>query len=214
MGCHSKGSRTYTTKGRNGTGGKAAGGAANTVEQKIAQAKQKGVFDTDWQTFSVDNPALSVVLRTSTATPETLEAIMKKTLKDSDSIENEVQKLKDGQLSFEIQIPKYGGTDNQKRYAQNLAEAYAIDFSNAVAGRWQSPTNRKVIKQTLQKEGIKPTANNYVKYMVEKSKTLKAVQNSKNAADIISALKGKVNPNARSYNDAPQGFEMRKGRKF
>lgn len=74
-------------------------------------------------------------------------------------------------------------------------------------------TSRKTITQALQKEGIKPTANNYVKYMAEKSETLKVVQNSKNAADIISALKGKVNPNAR-YNDAPQGFEMRKGRKF
>lgn len=186
----------------------------NTIEQKIAQAKQKGIFDTDWHTFSVDNPALSVVLRTSTATPKTLEAITKKTLKDSDSIENEVQKLKDGQLSFEIQIPKYSGTDNQKRYAQNLAEAYVIDFSNAVAGRWQSPTNRKTITQALQKEGIKPTANNYVKYMAEKSKTLKVVQNSKNATDIISALKDKVNPNARAYNDAPQGYEMRKNKKF
>lgn len=195
-------------------GGKAGGGAANTVEKKIAQAKQKGVFDTDWHTFSVDNPALSVVLRSSTATPEHLEANMRATLKDNESIESEVQKLKDNHLSFEIQIPKYSGTDNQKKYAQNLAEAYAIDFSNAVAGRWQSPTNRKTITQALQKEGIKPTANNYVKYMAEKSKTLKVVQNSKNAADVISALKGKVNPNARSYNNAPQGFEMRKGRKF
>lgn len=197
-----------------GKAGKGASSSANTVEQKIAQAKQKGVFDTDWHTFSVDNPAQSVVLRSSTATPETLEAIMKKTLKDSDSIENEVQKLKDGQLSFEIQIPKYGGTDNQKRYAQNLAEAYVIAFSNAVAERWWLPTSRRTITQALQKEGIKPTANNYVKYMVEKSKTLQVVQNSKNAADIISALQGKVNPNARAYNNAPQGFEMRKGRKF
>ena len=203
--------------GRGSSSGKAAGRAsssANTVEQKIAQAKQKGVFDTDWQTLSVDNPALSVVLRDSTATPEHYEANMRATLKGNESIESEVQKLKDGHLSFEIQIPKYSGTDKQKRYAQNLAEAYVIDFSNAVAERWRWPENKKTITQALQKEGIKPTANNYVKYMAEKSKTLKVVQNSKNAADIISALKGKVNPNARAYNVAPQGFEMRKGRKF
>ena len=200
--------------GRGSSSGKAGRGSANTVEQKIAQAKQEGVFDTDWYTSSVDNPALSVVLRSTTATPQTLEEITRNTLKDNESIANEVQKLKDGQMSFEIQIPKYSGTDSQRRYAQNLAEAYVINFSNTVAERWYWPTSRKTITQALQKEGIKPTANNYVKYMAKKSKTLKVVQNSKNAADIIGTLKGKVNPNARSYNDAPQGFEMRKGRKF
>ena len=109
--------------GRGSSSGKAGRGAsssANTVEQKIAQAKQKGVFDTDWQTLSVDNPALSVVLRSSTATPEHLEANMRATLKDNKSIESEVQKLKDNHLSFEIQIPKYSGTDNQKNMHKTL----------------------------------------------------------------------------------------------
>lgn len=50
----------------------------------------------------------------STATPEHLEANMRETLKDNESIESEVQKLKDNHLSFEIQIPKYSGTDKQK----------------------------------------------------------------------------------------------------
>ena len=39
MGCHSKGSRTYTTKGRNGTGGKAGGGAGKAEKQIPTKAK-------------------------------------------------------------------------------------------------------------------------------------------------------------------------------
>ncbi len=199
--------------GRGGSSGKGGGGGLS-VERSIQRAKSKGVFDVEWFSSLVENPALSVAIRNITATPDDMERIVSKNLKPGESVQDAVKVLQDSHIAFNIEVPKYRGTENQVRYAQNLAEAYVISVSNTIASRWSNYSSRGKIKQALEKQNIKFTGNNYAKYMIESSKTLKAVQSLTNASDVITLLKGKANPNQRAYNEAPQGYAMRKTTKF
>ena len=66
--------------GRGGSSGKGGGGGLS-VERSIQRAKSKGVFDVEWFSSLVENPALSVAIRNITATPDDMERIVSKKFK-------------------------------------------------------------------------------------------------------------------------------------
>nr|MBQ1577897.1 hypothetical protein [Oscillospiraceae bacterium] len=201
--------------GRGGESGPASGKNStnkDSFDKRMKQAKESGAFEIDWYESGVQNAAISVATRSITATPESIEKTLSNVGDSSKSIEEQVKSLKDSHVAFEIGVPKYSGTEKQVKYANNLAEAYLIHFSSEVSSRWEY-RHRNGLKEKMSSMGLQ-SGNDYVEYMVGHSSTLKSIQSTRDAGEVISILKGKVNPNNRAYNNPPFGYQMRKGRKF
>ena len=199
------GSHGASRAGSSGGGG--GGNKTISVDKAMENEKNAGTFEIESYVSNVDNPAFAVSIINKYASSESIEKQVKAIINDpefpetANDIKSLANELKNETLAVSIEIPKYQGTDKQVKYANKLAEAFAKDCNMKIAGRWNDRNARKQIRDGAKSKGFEPTANGYAKYMLNNSSTLKAIQNTTSAGDVISLLKGKIDPDhiLRSY---------------
>ena len=201
----------YVGKGQKGKGVYVV--PSENFEKKIDISYEPDVF-----VMSVPNKDFSVGVRQNTATESSIKRIVANTLAEPTNTKSEseiVESVKADMYKFSIQVPKYSGTPKQVQYAKNLAEAYVTGISEQIMDA--KPLRRSELQALAKQYGFEPTKNSYAKYRLEHSSTLKAIQNTNKASDVIELLKDKVNPNkgvgyhVRNYMHQYPDYIMQKG---
>ena len=220
---HDPSNGRFTSGGGGGGGGvlvveKGQKGKGYYVVPNEYFEKKEISYEPDVFVMSVPNKDFSVGVRENIATESSIKRIVAGTLAEPTNQKSEseiVESVKAGMYKFSIQVPKYSGTPKQVQYAKNLAEAYVTGISEQIMDA--KPLRRSELQALAKQYGFEPTKNSYAKYRLEHSATLKAIQNTNKASDVIELLKDKVNPNkgvgyhVRNYMHQYPDYIMQKG---